>query len=190
MRKSFFSSFCGLCALLFSGLLAAQSVTILGDSGDARECYFAAQIAVQMQSASRSEVETCNNALQQNLHLRDRAATLINRGILHVALEEYQKAIDDYATAERLYPEFGAIHVNRGNLFFMSQAYDGAIVEYNKALAMGLRQESVAYLNRGMAYEKLGRLLEAKTDYQQAIELSPEWHVAQSKLDRVIKKLN
>ena len=177
--------------LVFSCTGLAQSVTIIGQSEDARECYFAAQIAIQMQSASRSDIETCSRALQtQNLGLRDKAATFINRGIIYVALEDYQDAIKDYKTAENLYPDFGAIHVNRGNLFFISEAYDGAIKEYNKALDVGLTQESVAYLNRGMAYEKLGKLQQAKTDYLQAIQLSPDWKQAQNKLERVNKKLN
>ncbi len=191
MRNSIIRSIFIVSLLLTGKVVSAQSVTILGQSEDARECYFSAQIAIQMQSASRSDIETCNRALQtQNLGLRDKAATYINRGVIHVALENYQEAIDDYATAENLHPEFGAIHVNRGNLFFLSEVYDGAIKEYNKALEMGLTQQSVAYLNRGMAYEKLGRLQEAKTDYLQAIELAPDWKQAQSKLERVNKKLN
>ena len=150
--------------LLFINLLSiplystAQSVSILGDSADARECYFSAEIAIQMHSTSRMEIETCTNALNfQNLRLRDKAGTYINRGILYVAMEEYQKAIKDYARAEKLYPDFGAIHVNRGNLFFMGESYDSAISEYTRALGMDLRQDHVAYLNRGMAYEKLGK---------------------------------
>lgn len=191
MRISFLSGFPGLLALLFSSMAMSQSVSVIGGSEQARECFFAAQIAVQMNSSSRSEILTCTNALQtENMNLRDKAATYINRGILHVALEEYKLAIADYARAEKLYPGFGAIHVNRGNLYFISQAYDGAIDEYNKALSVGLKQESVAYLNRGMAYEKLGRLQEAKTDYLQAINLSPEWVIPQSKLERVTNKLN
>lgn len=178
--------------LVFIPTLAmTQSVTILGDNTDARDCYFAAQIAVQMQSSSKSDVTTCTRALQTpQLGQRDRAATYINRGILYVALEDYQAAIDDYAKAEELHPEFGALHVNRGNLYFMGQAYDSAIREYNIALQMGVRQQSVAHLNRGMAYEKLGRLREAMADYQQALELAPEWLLVRDKLERVKKKLN
>ncbi len=182
-----------LCLLfLFTGThVFAQSVTIIGDSEDAKECYYSAQLAVQMQSASRSELTACSNALiTQNLRIRDKAATLINRGIIYVALEEYQQAVKDYERAEKLYPEFGAIHVNRGNLFFLGESYDSAILEYNKALDIGLNQTYVAHLNRGMAYEKLGQLHKAEADYREAIALVPDWKVAQSKLDRVLGKLN
>jgi len=170
---------------------AAQSVTILGDSDDARECYFSAGIAIQMQSTSSAEIETCSRALSiGNLRLRDKAATFVNRGILYAANEQYQKAIKDYESAMKLYPEFGAIYVNRGNLFFLGQSYDSAIMEYTKALDLDLSQDHVAYLNRGMAYEKLGKLSNAESDYRLAIELAPEWSVAKSKLERVLIKIN
>lgn len=169
----------------------AQSVTVLGESADARECYFSAQIAIQMQSASNAEIQDCTNALAfSNLRLRDKAATYINRGILYVAMQEYEAAIKDYARAMELYPEFGAIYVNRGNLFFLGESYDSAITEYSKALDMGLHQDYVAHLNRGMAYEKLGKLYEAEADYRQAIELAPDWIVAKNKLERVLLKIN
>ncbi|MFT5132946.1 MAG: tetratricopeptide (TPR) repeat protein [Gammaproteobacteria bacterium] len=169
----------------------AQSVTVIGDSANARECYMSAGLATQMQSASMSEIESCNDALNgDNMKLRDRAATYINRGILYVAMGEYQDAIEDYAVAKNLYPKFGAIYVNRGNLFFIGESYDSAISEYSKALDLGLNQDYVAHLNRGMAYEKLGRLDEAETDYRQAIELAPEWKEAKSKLERVLIKIN
>ncbi|MBT7952358.1 MAG: tetratricopeptide repeat protein [Gammaproteobacteria bacterium] len=170
---------------------SAQSVTILGDSDDARECYFSAGIAIQMQNTSSSEIETCSRAIGLgNLRLRDKAATFVNRGILYAADEQYQEAIKDYERAMKLYPEFGAIYVNRGNLFFLGQSYDSAILEYTKALDLDLRQDYVAYLNRGMAYEKLGKLSNAESDYRLAIELAPEWSVAKSKLERVLIKIN
>ena len=183
-----------LACLLFQFSLMhahAQSVTIIGDSKDAQECFFSAQLAVQMQSASRSEVSACTRALLNgNLRLRDKAATFINRGILYVAIEEYKMAIDDYERAEQLYPEFGAIHVNRGNLFFLGESYDNAILEYNKALDMGLNQTYVAHLNRGMAYEKLGKLQQAEADYRQAIDQAPQWQTPKDKLERVLSKIN
>ncbi len=193
MRNNLFKRMVAL-SLLFLFIatdVSAQSVTVLGDSEEAQECFYSAQLATQMHSASHSELTACTNALiSQNLRMRDRAATLINRGIIYVALEEYQKAIKDYERAEKLHPEFGAIHVNRGNLFFMGQSYDSAILEYNKALDMGLNQSYVAHLNRGMAYEKLGQLHKAEADYREAIALVPEWKTAQSKLERVLGKLN
>ncbi len=180
-----------LMLILIAVNAVAQSVTVIGDSVDARECYFSAQIAVQMLSTSRSEIETCTNALDfENLGLRDKAATFVNRGVLYVAMEEYQSAVKDYRSAMKLYPGFGAIYVNRGNLFFLGESYESAISEYTRALGMDLKQDYVAYLNRGMAYEKLGKLSDAEADYRQAVELAPEWALAKNKLERVLLKIN
>ena len=180
-----------LVFLISATTVSAQSVTILGNSEDAKECFFSAGLAVQMQSTSRSELQTCNNALKtQNLGVRDKAATYVNRGILYVALEDYQMAIKDYASAMKLYPKFGAIYVNRGNLFFIGESYDHAIAEYTKALSLDVRQDYVAYLNRGMAYEKLGKFSDAESDYRLAISLAPEWNAPKTKLARVLAKIN
>ena len=173
--------------LLFSANSVANSVTILGDSPDARECY----LSTQMQTSSNSEIQSCTNTLSfQSMRLRDRAVTFINRGIIYVPLEEYELAIKDYASAKKIHPDFGAIYVNRGNLFFIGESYDSAILEYSKALNMGLSQDYVAHLNRGMAYEKLGRLNEAVAGYREAIELAPEWKAPKSKLERALIKIN
>ena len=181
-----------LSILLFSAPLyvSAQAINVIGNSTNARECYEAAQIAVQLQSASRNDVEKCTYSLENEpLRLRDRAATYANRGILFVANEEYEKAVKDYKRAKNMYPEFGAIHVNIGNLFFMSDSYDRAIDEYTKALGLNTSSSHVAHLNRGMAYEKLGKYNEAETDYRTALEIFPEWSIATSKLERVLGKM-
>lgn len=167
-----------------------QAVSVIGGGSSARECYLAAQIAAQLQSASRSEIEDCDLALEHgNLSLRDLAATYVNRGVLHVAVSEYEAAARDYRRAMELQPNFGAIYVNRGNLFFMAEIYQKAIDEYTKALGMNLSLSHVAHLNRGMAYERLGKYPAAETDYRRALEIAPEWSVATSKLERVLSKM-
>ena len=46
----------------------------------------------------------------------------------------------------------------------------------------------IAHLNRGMAYEKLDEYSYAGENYRRALELSPEWSLAQLKLDRLLAK--
>jgi len=46
----------------------------------------------------------------------------------------------------------------------------------------------IAFLNRGMAYEAQGHLDQAETDYRKALELAPQWPLAQQKLERVMAK--
>jgi tetratricopeptide (TPR) repeat protein len=169
----------------------STSMEIISTSNShARDCYYAATIAARIHYTSRKEIENCNVALNfTNLSLHDRAATLANRGIIYMSLEEYQKAIQDYTTAMKLRPDFGELYVNIGNVYFMGQVYDKAIQEYTNALDKNTSKSHIAYFNRGMAYEGLGNLDSAENDYRTATELMPEWSLAQDKLKELqIKK--
>jgi tetratricopeptide (TPR) repeat protein len=96
----------------------------------------------------------------------------------------------DYEAARELHPEFGAIYVNRGNIFFVRGTYDSAIVEYTRALDAEMSDYQVAHLNRGMAHESLGHYPDAEADYRRALALAPNWPLAETKLARVLGKMN
>jgi len=155
----------------------------------AQNCYYAATIAARIHYTSRKQIDNCTFALDYtNLSLRDRAATFANRGIIHMALEEYQKAIQDYTTAMKLRPEFGELYVNIGNVYFMGQVYDKAILEYSTAIEKNTSKSYIAYFNRGMSYEGLGNLDNAERDFTTAMELLPEWLQPQIKLKEIQDK--
>jgi tetratricopeptide (TPR) repeat protein len=161
-------------------------MTVIGGDSYARSCYAAATFAATMNSASRTDLDTCSNALQYgSLSERDRLATLVNRGIVAVALEEYQQAARDYERAVELDPQTGEVYVNRGNLFFMGEAFDKAVAEYSTAIQLGLSKEHIAYYNRGLAWEKLKESEKAAADYRRAAELAPAWTQPQEKLERL-----
>lgn len=168
---------------------SSQSMTVIGGGQSARNCYMAATIAAQMHSTSMEEINECTYALQNtSMNSRNRVATFINRGIIYVAMEKYDKAIKDYDRAFKLNPDIAEIHVNRGNMFFMGEVYDQAIAEYSEAIELEFSKEHVAHYNRGLTYEKIGELDKAEADYRRALELLPEWHYAQSKLERILDK--
>ncbi len=170
---------------------AAQAISIFGADPAALACYDSAKRAVDFAGALAFSLEPCTQALEQmKLKDRDRAATRVNRGILYAALKNYSRAIQDYDAARALHPNFGAIYVNRGNIFFIKESYDSAIVEYTKALEAEMSEYQVAYLNRGMAHESLGHYPNAEADYRQALTLVPNWDLAETKLARVLGKMN
>ena len=169
----------------------AQAVSIYGSDPAARECYDSARRAVDFDETLPYSLESCTQALgRRKLKARDRAATLVNRGILNAASKNYSKAIQDYDAARELYPKYGAIYVNRGNIFFLRETYDSAIAEYTKALEAEMSEYQVAHLNRGMAHENLGRYQAAEADYRRALTLAPNWALAEGKLARVLGKMN
>jgi tetratricopeptide (TPR) repeat protein len=175
--------------ILGASQLAAQSVTIIGSGEEARRCKAAADIAANMQIAADGDLEDCNFAIRQGrLTTRDLAATYSNRGIIEVVLERYQEAFEDYGTAIQIMPDLPEPYVGRGNVYFIANKLDEAIEHYNKAMSLELGKMHIAFLNRGLAYEAQGRLAEAENDYRKAIELAPEWTLAQEKLERVLAK--
>lgn len=176
---------------LSSGAAGAQSMMVLGGEQSARDCYMAATLASQMHTAAMEDIQNCNYALDHTpLSLRDRVATYINRGVVYAAMDKYKEAIKDYEKAAKLDPDTGEVYVNRGNLFFLGQVYDQAISEYTKAIELKLSKGHVAHYNRGLAYEKLGEYSKAEEDYRRALEIAPQWHHPQEKLDRVLEKIN
>lgn len=185
----------GLCPRLAVSLLAslvlihhasAQSVTVLSTGGSARSCSVAAQGAAAKLSASREDIDTCTRALEhENLNQHDRAATLVNRGILLAAHESYQEALEDYNRAMTVQPELPEPYVGRGNLWYLAGRFDTAINDYDKALDLMLGRSHLALYNRGLANEKAGNTQQAIADYRQALEQQPEFKQAQEKLDKL-----
>jgi tetratricopeptide (TPR) repeat protein len=65
-------------------------------------------------------------------------------------------------------------HNNLGLSFFESARYDDAITHYGKAIQNDkMNNKSVLYNNRGLAYYHSRKLMEAKKDFDDAIELDP-----------------
>ena len=156
----------------------------------ARDCYQAASIAARIHYSSRKDIETCDYALHRTaLTPRDRAATLANRGIIYMSLEEFQKAIQDYSAALALRPDFGELNVNIGNVYYMGNSFDKAVVEYTTALEKNTSKPHIAYFNRGMSYESLGDLPRAEADYKAALAILPEWITPQTKLEQLYIKM-
>lgn len=122
------------------------------------------------------------------LRQRDRAGTLLNRGILESALGNQDAAMASYDKALDVMPELPEPWVGRGNVLFLRGDRDGAIAAYDRSLAMGITRRHVVLLNRGMAYEARGELALAEQDYRDALLIAPEWVLAKSRLERVLAK--
>ncbi len=181
-----------LAALLVFGVVApaaAQSIVVLGSGEDARRCSQAAEIAATVRIASDDDLKHCDLALElAALRPQDRAGTLVNRGILQSVLGDNRAAVADYDRALALRPELPEAYVGRGNVRFIERDIPGAIAEYDRALALGTSRRHVVLLNRGMALEAKADLDAAERDYRAALELSPGWPPAQSRLDRVLAR--
>ncbi len=163
-------------ALMVAGAAAAgpaiASVTILG-GGLGRECYMAAEF----KRDSRAGIALCTRALEsETLPRRDRAATLVNRGILRMYGRDFAAAREDYEAAIRIEPRLAEAYVNLGILLLHKGGHDRAAIDaLTRGLEIGPSRPEVAHYTRAVAHELVGNLREAFEDYQTAATLRPGW---------------
>jgi tetratricopeptide (TPR) repeat protein len=178
-------------ALLAAAALAAGSaapaqaaVQIIG-GGLGKSCY---EIAKSMQNggpAPDRAIEVCSNALSgEPLSMRDRAATLVNRGILYMSRKQYALALADHTRAAQIRPDLGAAYVNQGaSLIALDRPSEG-IAAIDKGLALNSQEPEKAYYNRAFARELMGDVKGAYVDFSKAAELKPNWELPRKELQR------
>jgi Tfp pilus assembly protein PilF len=154
----------------------------LGGSTAGRDCYLAAELKRE----TRAGLATCTRALEDdNLSRRDRAATLVNRGIIHMQARSLERATADYRAAIALEPDLAEAHVNLGIAFLHRGGQDQAAVEMlTKALEMKPARPEVALYTRAVAHEMLGNVREAFDDYTAAAAIAPQWKEPVEQLKR------
>jgi tetratricopeptide (TPR) repeat protein len=171
-------------SLLWPSALLAQPMVVFGGGEKAQECFVNAGIAAgDLPGISESLLEPCNYTLEYlSLGLKDRAATLANRGIVHAALSDFIAALDDHNAAIALEPSMPELYNNRGNSFFMTREYGKALDDYSLSLELGIEQRHFAYFNMGLTFERLGDDLAAEQAYLQALEFNANWEIPEARL--------
>jgi tetratricopeptide (TPR) repeat protein len=144
--------------------------------------------AAHASTASRFELRNaiphCDGALSGDLSQNDRAATLVNRGILKAAAGNGQAARADYNAALERNPRLAAAYMNRGTLELRDERYQEARADFDQALSLGTANAHVAYFNRAGAKEAMGDMSAAYRDYRKAQELAPDFQPARTELTR------
>lgn len=159
--------------MLPTGVLA-QSKTVMGTS-KAQRCYEDTKFS---EGANSATLRICSEALRENhLGKRDRARTLVNRGIQYSRTGDHQAAMADYEEALVLWPDLPEAYLNRGNTHIFQKKFDLAIADYDKAIEFDLREMHAAYFNRGLAYEALKKYKLAYEDFKNAAASEPGWAV-------------
>lgn len=164
---------------------ANAAVTVLS-SGTARVCYLAAENGLE----PNDYIQVCNQALSGMLNVRDRAATLVNRGILKMARFDGTGANSDFNRGLALKNDMAEGYVDRGASLIMLHRYQEALDDLNKGIAMGAQKPHVAYYDRGMANEALGNNDAAFDDYTQSAALDPKFEApvdALKRFKRIVK---
>lgn len=164
-----------LLPLLLAAALIAPTApagaTILGVTR-ARSCFEAAS----RRTPSRDALRTCDSALQEDaLPLRDRAATLVNRGILHMQSEKIDAALADYDAAIRIEPATAEAWVNKGIALIKVGRDAEAADAISHGLTLSPTNPAIAHYSRAFAYEAMGKVREAYEDFGRAAALAPGW---------------
>ena len=88
--------------------------------------------------------------------------------------KEYEKALEAYAKALELDPEYVYAYNGRGNAYQALGEYEKAVSDYDRALELDPEYVN-AYNGRGNTYKALGEYEKAVSDYDRALELDPEY---------------
>jgi len=161
-------------AALLAALPAQAQMTVTLGSGAAHDCYLAAKTGLR----PRGALTSCTVALDHVLSAADRAATLVNRGVIQDALKAYAAAWADYNAALRINPDLGDAYLNRGAALMRMQKSDEAIVDIKKGMALGVSLPQIGYYDLAVAEENLGLLKEAYFDYKRAVAADPAYQPA------------
>jgi tetratricopeptide (TPR) repeat protein len=175
-------SACGLLAILLAGPAAAQQAMMVFGGGYARDCYD----AVKAREPAQQALAICNIAIEEeNLSRNNLAATLVNRGIVYMREENYDRATKDYNRALALKPEMPETKINLGAMLFHMGRYREAIEALNAGVATeNVEARAAAYYNRAISYERLGDVQRAYDDHQAALAIVPGYPPAVRQLQR------
>jgi tetratricopeptide (TPR) repeat protein len=171
-----------LCGLGFSLFIipANAAISVLGSS-ISEACYQAAEFSNDLPTG----IETCTDALKQTpMSNHDRAATLINRGILRSRYNDAKGAFDDYNSGLALDATLGEGYVDRGAVEIVMRDLDAALADINKGIALNANRLEIAYYDRAVVNEELGNVRDAYADYKKAVELQPSFQLANDQLVR------
>jgi tetratricopeptide (TPR) repeat protein len=161
---------------------ASAAVTILGGSTAGRDCY----VAAELKRETRSSLDVCTRALEADaITRRDRAATLVNRGIIHMQARDIESAVTDYRAAIAIEPDLAEAHVNLGIALLHRGGQDQAAIDtLTRALEMKPARPEVAFYSRAVAHEMVGNVREAFEDYSAAAAAAPDWKEPAEQLKR------
>lgn len=166
---------------------ATAGIVSLGNSL-ARDCY---QAAVA-RDFDRNAMNHCNLALsQEGLDARGRAATLVNRGVLHMRGRSYIAANRDFDRALATDQSNAEAWLNKAIAKLQqNQGSPEALPLIERALALGTTEKALAYYSRAVVHERIGNVKAAYADLQRARALAPDWDAPAEDLKRyyVVKR--
>ncbi|MBS3067310.1 AAA family ATPase [Candidatus Micrarchaeota archaeon] len=122
----------------------------------------------------------------RTLEINPKHATVhCDLGLVYYEKKEYGNAFAHYNASIVLYPKFWRAYYGRAVLhYYYKLNADCALNDLNNALEFNPKYAK-AYDLRGLVYQQMGQIEEAKADYKKALELDPLLREAKKALDNL-----
>jgi tetratricopeptide (TPR) repeat protein len=157
-------------AFVLTGAVSAGAAVVVVGTAKGHQCYLGAKFGVE----PHSSIKLCEEALRDGgLSSQDVAATHVNRGVLYDLVGRYQDAFNDFNRSIRINPDIGDGYLNRGVALIRLKRLDEALTDVQKAISLGVSQMEIAYYDRAVIYEQMGRYRDAYYDYKRSQEALP-----------------
>ena len=174
-------------------LLAAAAIAVAGlpalASPVIRQVIYNVDAASSCSAAANGQADLrqglgwCDTALSDPL-MNQRAALLMDRGVVKVKLGNNAGALDDYDAAIALNAQLGDAYVSRAGVLVALKRYNEARADIAQGMALNASNLHAAYYTRAVIEEESGDVRAAYRDYRQALALKPDFLPASRELAR------
>jgi tetratricopeptide (TPR) repeat protein len=111
-----------------------------------------------------------------------RSTALYNRGLVHQKLGNGSQAIEDFTGSLLINPEFAQAYYGRANALRDSGQLLFALSDYERALRFNHPDKAKVHYGSATAYLALKRPLDAKREFNAALEINPDYGQARAQL--------
>lgn len=140
-------------------------------------------LAASDQADLKLGLSWCDTALADP-HMIQRAALLMNRGVVKARMGNNDGALADYNAAIALDPGLGDAYVSRAGVLIALKRYDAARADVDRGMALNATNMHAAYFSRAVIEEEAGNVKAAYRDYKQALAIKPDFAPASRELAR------
>ncbi len=100
-----------------------------------------------------------------------------HRGLVYIAVSEYNKAIEDFTMAIELEPKDLRVYTNRGMALRLVSKHREALSDFNKSLELNPLWPDTLY-GRALSYYELGDIAKSLEDCEKALAINPKFKQA------------
>ncbi len=125
-------------------------------------------IPVQAQTSAKSANTGLQDALRRIARNSNDSSALADAGLAALTLGDTRAAIGFLAKADEIYPRSGRVKAGLARALLLEQNPFGAIRYFDEAIANGISAKDIA-IDRGLAYDLIGRNEDAQKDYRLAL---------------------